>query len=266
MKTDDEFLKELECNFDSADKLPIIEFYGKPSNFYGTLALICENNHITSYLKNPGNSGFILSDTAQWYKTIIDKYSKFIHYSDPTILELFNYIVSMRQLEFISGASFALRSLIEVLIYDNYGTYAWFGDCTLGSIRDRRKIDKVHYNIKRLGFGTFMPIILSFDYRKKILKCKANENDPDNKCKLTGERLTIAAEAATKLENLSNTERWISDDSLIKIQSIYEYISPFVHSRSTIVESPQIDECVESVLKSYEELYENNKKWGVEYE
>lgn len=267
MKTHNEYLKELKCNVDSTDKIPIIDFCNNSSNFYGPLALICENNHITSYFKDPGSSKFMLSDTAQWYSIIMNKYSEFLHYSNQIVLELFYNLVNMRQLGFMNGASFALRSFIELLIYDNYGTYAWFGDSILSSKGNKEEVDEVHNNIKRLGFSTFMMIIISSSLKKQLIR--RDETYLKKTHNLEGDRLDIARKAVKNLDKITNEDPWISKELLKKISGIFENISPFVHSKPIIDESPDLDKGVETVLKAYEEFYKNNKnekRWRVNYE
>ncbi|MDA8055073.1 MAG: hypothetical protein M0Z77_05405 [Thermoplasmatales archaeon] len=225
--------------------------------------MFCERKHVLSFLKNPGTAPPQPSDVSQYYNTLADNYQNFFKNSDDVTFEQFTNIISLRQLEYWSGTSFAIRLFGETLIYANYGTYAWYGDITLKSKTNKDLIDKIYDKIGKLGFGTFMNIVISSRWKRDLIN-----NNPQfcaNRYHLKDDRLSYAIDAARNLQALTRSVQWIKPDTLKKIQNVFEILSPIVHSRG-IVDPSIIDSSLKDVLDAYEEFYSKKNSWRIIYE
>ncbi|MDA8055859.1 MAG: hypothetical protein M0Z77_09490 [Thermoplasmatales archaeon] len=151
----------------------------------------------------------------------------------------------------------------ETLIYANYGIYAWYGDTALKNKTDRNKIDEVYKKIGKLGFGVFMTIVISSEWKENLIKEKLELCE--RRYGLKDERLNYAVEAARNLQAVTSSVQWIKGDTLLKVKNAFELLSPYVHARE-IVDHNIIDNCLTDVLDAYEEFYSNNNSWRIIYE
>ncbi len=253
----------LNCYISDSDRIPVVDFFNDPSAFGGQFMMFCENKHVLSFLKNPGDNPPDPSSVSQYYYTLKETYPLFFKNSDDTIFEQFTNIMSLRQLDYWSGTSFAIRLLGESFVYSNYGTYAWYGDVTLKSKTDKDKLDHIYSNVRHLGFGTFIILILSSTQKKDLIN-----RDADfcyKEYKLNGDRYDIAVAAAKNLGPLMDKGPWNTNKSLKDINEVFKTLSPFVHSRE-LVDPKAIDGSLEKVLYAYEEFYKNGNSWRIIYE
>ena len=136
----------LKCHFSDSDRIPSEEFCKDANSFKGGLLLFCEHKHVLSFLKNPGINALEPSSTTQNYGTLQDSYPNFFEKCENATYEQLTNIINLRQLEYWSGTSFAIRLFLESLIYANYGTYAWYGNTILREKTDKSNIEDVNRN------------------------------------------------------------------------------------------------------------------------
>ncbi|MEM0135589.1 MAG: hypothetical protein QXU18_10285 [Thermoplasmatales archaeon] len=255
-------MNDLKCHISYSDKIPVEELCNDPTSFEGEVLLFCERKHVLAFTKNPGNSPLQPSSTSQYYETLPDTYPQFFKNHNDIVFQQFTDIFNLRQLEYWSGTSFAIRSLCETLIYSNYGIYAYYGDVVLGSKTDRIKIDEVYKKIRKIGFGPFMTIVISSEWRDNFIN---GNQEFFRRKEFEGARLEYAVDAAKNLKEIADNGPWISTDNLKKVAAAFDKLSPIVHSRE-IVDPDDIDKSLKAVLNAYEEFYTNNSKWRINYE
>ena len=263
MQSQSQPLNGLKCHISDSDRIPVEEFCSDSNSFGGDLLLFCERKHVLSFSKNPGGFPPQPSNFSQYYSTLAGNYPNFFRNSNEVTFELFTDIINLRQLEYWSGTSFAIRLFCETLIYANYGIYAWYGDTALKNKTDRNKIDEVHKKIGKLGFGVFMTIVISSEWKENLIKEKLELCE--RRYGLKDERLNYAVEAARNLQAVTSSVQWIKGDTLLKVKNAFELLSPYVHARE-IVDHNIIDNCLTDVLDAYEEFYSNNNSWRIIYE
>ena len=255
-------LNGLKCHISDSDGIPVEELCNNSNSFEGELLLFCESKHVLSFLKNPIDNLLRPSNISQYYSTLLENYPNFFQNSNNEIFEQFTNIINLRQLNYWSGTSFAIRLFCETMIYANYGTYAWYGDVVLKSKTDKDKIDEIYNRIGKLGFTVFMNIVISSEWKNKLI---AGDSKFLTKHELKDKRLSYATEAAKNLQILTNKVQWMKTDTLKKVQKVFSKLSPFVHSRG-IVDSTIIDESLNEALAAYEEFYSSNNPWRIMYE
>ena len=263
MQSQSQPLNGLKCHISDSDRIPVEEFCSDSNSFGGDLLLFCERKHVLSFSKNPGGFPPQPSNFSQYYSTLAGNYPNFFKNSNEVTFELFTDIINLRQLEYWSGTSFAIRLFCETLIYANYGIYAWYGDTALKNKTDRNEIDVVYKKISKLGFGVFMNIVISSKWKENLIKNKLELCG--RKYGLKDERYSYAVEAARNLQAVTSSVQWIKSGTLQKVKIAFELLSPYVHARE-IVSHDIIDICLTDVLDAYEEFYSNNNPWRIIYE
>jgi hypothetical protein len=256
-------LKGLKCHITDSDSIPVEELYNTSNSFGGQLLLFCERKHVLSFFKNPGDNLLRPSNISQYYSTLPENYPNFFKNSNDVVFERFTDIINLRQVEYWSGTCFAIRLFLETLIYDNYGTYAWYRNMKLRSKTDKDKIEDVHNKIRSLGFETFMTIIISSTWRTDLIN--RNLYLCENRYHLKDDRLSYAVEAATNLQKVSDSVHWISKNTLKSALEAFKTLSPHIHSKE-IVDPAKIDDSLIHILNAYEEFYSYRSSWGVIYE
>lgn len=263
MQPQSQSLKNLKCHFEDSDSIPIEKFCRDPNSFVGDLFLFCEKNHVLHFLKNPKKSILAPSSTTEHYVTFQDSYRNFFKKCENVTFEQLINIINLRQLDYWAGTSFAIRLFLESLIYQNYGIFAWYGEIKLREKTDKGKIEDVNNKIGRLGFSTFMNIVISNKWKEDLTS--GDSNLIENRYKLKDDRLSYAVEAAENLKKITTNPPWISLNKLKKVQKVFEDLSPLVHARN-VSDPSVVDSGLVNVLDAYEEFYSNNNQWRITYE
>lgn len=256
-------VSDMRCHVSGTDTIPVAHLIEDQISFIGQVLIFCENKHVLSYLKNPGYTNFESSSVTDYYETLLTNYPKFFEKVEDEVFEEFTNVINFLQLEYWNGASFAIRSLAETLVYNNYGVRAWFGNAALKSKTEKEKIDLVYENIKNLGFDTFMTIVISETVKRNLLE--KSDDYAKSRYKLTDSRLDLARKAAENLSTLRVARLGLEKSTLQHMKDSFALLSPIVHSRG-IVDVSNINTSLENILNAYEEFYENDNRWGVIYE
>ncbi|MEM0135610.1 MAG: hypothetical protein QXU18_10390 [Thermoplasmatales archaeon] len=260
------YLNQMKCYLRDTDTIPIFDYYDNPNAFMGQLLIVCDGRHVLSYLKNPGKADLHPSSLMQYYSTLKTNYPLFFKNVPDNIFEKFIDVMNLLHLEYLGGASFGIRLLLETFVYSNYGVYAWYGDVTLRNKSNKDQIKEAYDNIIILGFDRFMEILISSNDKKELLSM--DDEWLEKHQKLERKRLEIAKHVAKNLKPIENSDFLIGEDLLKELRSSFNELSPLVHSSE--IEKPKTmsrsQEILESVIKAYEEFYRKNNKWRIEYE
>ncbi len=262
MTASDDFFPGVKCHMSQSDVIPVSSYCTDPLNFGGTINLICDSNHLLSYIKNPRSLELNEKDFIQYYHKLEIDHPIFLQMSDDDTFQMFEDIINSRVIESWRLTSFALRVFTENLIYHNYGVYAWFGDVKLNRKTDCASINTINENIRDLGFSTFMIIIISKSKRDDIINPKNRGKIPLN---LDGRRLELAKNASENLNIVLKKKNILSYNSLNYIQTLYREVSPVVHTNRT-PDSSTIDNYIKKMMDIYEEFYTNGNEWGISYD
>ena len=94
------------------------------------------------------------------------------------------------------------------------------------------KIEDVHNKIRKLGFETFMNIIISSTWRDNLVN--GNSYVCENRYHLKDDRLSYAIDAAKNLQGVSGSAHWISEETLKSANEAFKKLSPLVHSMGIV--------------------------------
>jgi len=261
--------KPVDCYFEPTDSISSFELVNSNSTFIGGVYLMCDKGHVLKYYRGPHGSiePDAVSTTIERLK---DKYPMFFKSNIPAdVMEHYFYAISFITTEYWAGAAYSIRTLLERLIYDNYGPYFFSGNSYLNFKTDKDELKKIYSRIGNIGFQLFVDTILSESTKEEIKKVndeikKGKKPDTNRGIKI-GKNLNDLMIMINKIEDDPANEIILDQNQYQEFQSQYNVLSEGLHPR-TPIGSPEIDKALNVVLNGYQSYFNKNNTWRVKYD
>jgi len=260
--------QQIYCYFERKDSINSFKLIEPDSNFIGGVYLMCDKGHVLKYYRRPGGS--IVPDVVS--TTIIrleEKYPMFFKSNIPAeVMEHYFYAINFITTEYLAGAAYSIRTLLERLIYDNYGPYFFSEKNYLNSKTDKEELEGIYSKIGNIGFYYFIKTIMDNEFRDEIKEksdkiqkgmiSKPNTNRGNNDI----DNLMIMIK---KIEDNQGNKIFIEEEHYKKFNIQYDKLSAGLHPR-TPINSSEVENALEVVLAGYQRFLEKGNTWRVKYD
>jgi len=266
---------KIYCYFEPTDLISSFELIDPTSSFAGEVYLMCDNKHVLKYIRNP--DGFVYQDqVSNTLKSLKDKYPKFFSNNvADDIMDHYNHALYFITTEYWAGAAYSIRTLLERLIYDNYGPYFFSEKDYLNFKTDKKELEKINSEIGGIGFQLFLETIVSENRKEKIKevhdkiekgdKVEPDESDDEIKFSKIVRHHDYLMEMINKIEDDLDNKIFLDKDQYKNFQTQYGVLSKGLHPREPIG-SPEADKALNVVLEGYQSYFNNGNTWRVKYD
>ena len=254
------------CYFQKTDPIKSLELCNPHTNYIGEFYLMCDKKHVLKYYRNP--DGTNTPDNISI--TLVDlrkNYTEFFSSNIPDdVMEHYNYALYFITTEYWSGAAYSVRTLLERLIYDNYGPYFFSKKPYLSFRTDKKELEKIYSTIGEIGFHLFLNTILSESIREKIKNINNKKKQPvssyDKKIKNNLNALMIIIK---KIEDNPTNNIFLDKNRYKEFQEQYNDLSKGLHPR-TPIGNTEISKALNVVLAGYHSYFKKGNTWRVKYD
>jgi hypothetical protein len=252
--------QSIKCYFQETDSIRSLELNNPSSNFGGEVYLMCDNKHVLKYIRNP--DGYVypdpVSNTLEYLK---DKYPEFFSSNiADDVMEHYNYAFYFITTEYWPGAAYSIRTLLERLIYDNYGPYFFSEKYYLNFKTDKEELENINSRIGTIGFLYFIITILSDTFREDIKEGKI----PNSLIGKNGARDDLM-KMIIKIENDRKNKIFINEEHYEEFKTQYKRLSEGLHPR-TPIDRGEAERALNVVLAGYQSYFNNGNTWRVKYD